>query len=349
MSNRPATSLAQLLRENDDTYSSRLRHALFGSTDPAVSATALNHFVGDALGPINDALFVKTGVGLVVGVALADGRHVVVKVHRWNADTERLNEVQRVQRLLAADGLPVPKPMVPPTPVGAGIATAEEFLAGTSADGHEPVVRESIAAMLARFVAAARQITPTPRVGTGLHNPDPNGPLWREPHDLRFDFDATAAGAEWIDELAATARARLLSFADISTPRVVAHLDWRVENLGFTNDDVTAIYDWDSVGIAPEAVAMGHCAASFSTDWRVGRSTMPTLQEMRLFVRDYERLRGIPFSTEERRLLDAANLMSCAYGARCEHSDRILQPELAGAAGTGWDRLLRERGLDGLA
>jgi hypothetical protein len=162
---------------------------------------------------------------------------------------------------------------------------------------------------------------------------------------FRFDFEATATGAEWIDDLATFARRHM---ALGGHDDVVAHLDWRVENLGFVGDEVTAIYDWDSVGLVPEPVAVGQAAAQFSTDWRVGPQTLPSLSEMRSFVWDYEVHRGCPFDTKERALVNAANLLLIAYGARCQHSDRSLYPEAAGPSQSGWEQLLRGRGREGL-
>ena len=78
--------------------------------------------------------------------------------------------------------------------------------------------------------------------------------LWPEPHDLLFDFPGTAAGAEWIDDAARAARATLVAAA---LPDIVGHLDWRVQNLAFADRTVSAIYDWDSVALGPEAAVVG--------------------------------------------------------------------------------------------
>ena len=123
-------------------------------------------------------------------------------------------------------------------------------------------------------------------------------PLWFEPHDVRFDFDGTAAGAAWIDELAGLARRRL----EHSGPNVViGHFDWRVENLAFQGADIVAIYDWDSVAAAPEAVVVGNAVAQFTADWTSGEfDPLPSVAEMRSFVSDYERARGARFDDDER-------------------------------------------------
>jgi hypothetical protein len=106
-----------------------------------------------------------------------------------------------------------------------------------------------------------------------------------------------------------------------------------------------AIYDWDSVCVAPEAVVVGNAAAQFCVDWSRGDpDPLPTPGQMRAFVGDYERARGRRFHEGEYELLDAANLALCTYGARCQHSNLTLYPDLARSTETGWIRLLRERG-----
>ena len=336
----PVDALVRALADTDDEASSPLRLALFDTTDPAFIARTLGELVAESLAPISTVEFLRSGVGLVLGAILQDGRAVVVKVHRWRVTSDRLAAVQRVQRLLADEGLPAPRPLIEPLPLGSGIATIEELRAGAPADGHRPAVRESVAAGLAAFISAASHIEPVPALDHGALTPSPDGPLWGEPHDLRFDFEATSSGAEWIDELAERARRHLV---EASLPNLVAHLDWRVENLGFSGHEITAIYDWDSVGLAPEPAAVGHAAAQFSTDWRIGYATLPSLAEMRSFVRSYELHRGTQFDPDELVVLDAANLLLCAYGARCQHSDRTLAPELSGPPNTGWENLLLER------
>jgi hypothetical protein len=60
--------------------------------------------------------------------------------------------------------------------------------------------------------------------------------LWPRPHSKLFDFDATRAGAQYIDEIAATARGR---FAPLGR-QVIGHLDWRAEHVRFDGDSPTA-------------------------------------------------------------------------------------------------------------
>lgn len=336
--------LEQCFAEVVDGPGSSLLAELFGTSDTATIAETVSAHVSASVAPPNDVRFVHPGVGLVVGLDLEDGRGAVLKVHRWHVSVDGLAAVQTVQRELADRGLPAPRPLAAPARLGRGLATLEELRAGDRADGHDPRVRRSVAAGLARFISAASRITPMPSVGRGSLAPV-GGALWTEPHDLRFDFERTASGAEWIDDLARRARATLTA---LELPDVVAHFDWRVENLGFRGSEIVAVYDWDSVALAPEPVAVGQAAAAFSTDWGTGHSTLPSVAEMRSFVADYAVERGRTFATEERAALDAANLLLCAYSARCEHSDQRLRPELVPPPEQGWRALLRRRATEPL-
>ncbi|HSL73178.1 MAG TPA: hypothetical protein VK853_01855 [Ilumatobacteraceae bacterium] len=320
------------------------RRALFGTEDAAFAARLVREFADATVGRIDGVRFAHAGTGIVLGLDLVDGVTVVLKVLRWNATVERLRAVQAVQSWLADHGMPAPRPLAGAAALGGAVATIEEYVPGRGADGHAAEVRATLAAGLAEFVETASALAPSPAVGANvLLTPEPGG-IWQEPHDVRFDFEATRVGAEWIDDLARHARAEL---AACELPDVVAHLDWRIDNVGFDGTALVAIYDWDSVGRTPEAVAVGQASAQFSTSWLVGAATLPAIDEMRRFVDDYASHRG-PFDETERRAVDASNLLLCAYGARCQHSDLTLHPELAGPPDAGWLGLLRARADRGL-
>ena len=343
-------TLASLLRRAWAEWDHAVELAIFGFADADELAALLSAFVGERLGQVTDAVFYTPGVGVVAGLQLDDGRKVVLKVHRWNVTIDRLSAIQRVQAHLANAGLPTPLPLWKPEPLASGIATIETFLPS----GHRPLDRTAISRLLAtglhQFVGAAPAAQTVAAVGRPLLLRPPEGPLWSEPHDVRFDFDRTAAGAEWIDDLARLAQTRLRDGQGRHTrPPVVGHFDWRVENLGLDETRLVAIYDWDSLAIAAEPVIVGNNAAQYPADWKGETDDpLPSVPEMRAFVGHYEEARGRPFSEVERELLDAANLAICCYGARCQHSDSFLHPEIGGRETNRWVRLLRERGLDGL-
>jgi hypothetical protein len=334
--------LAALVSRASEDWDPAVERAILDTDDAKEIATLIEAFVTRQCGPISEGVFYRPGVGVVARVRLVDGSEVVVKIHRWNVSLARLAAIQKVQAALAGEGLPVPRPLAEPKRLVNGIATIEELRPGGRASGRDPAVRRAIAEGLHSFVQAAAPLVGEVNVGAPLMLRPVGSPLWFEPHDVRFDFEGTAAGAEWIDDLATIARHRL---EQVSSDVVIGHFDWRVENLGFRDNQIVAIYDWDSVGAAPEAVVVGNAAAQFTTDWTGSEADpLPSVTEMRSFVTDYELARGATFDDDERELLDAANLSICAYGARCQHSDMAKYPRTTRTPDSGWYRLLRERG-----
>jgi hypothetical protein len=335
------TQLARLIDETK-TGLRTLEGHLLRTTNSEEIARKIETFVSSALGPISEALFYKTSVGLVAGFRLASGLEVVVKIIKWGVTKERLAQIHKVQRSLAELGLPAPMPLFGPEQMENGFGVIEELKSGAEANGFNDDVRRSVAFGLRRFVEAAQPMVGEAKVGTPLVLLNDYESLWPEAHDLRFDFQVTTEGAEWIDDFGADARRTL---ANATGELAIGHFDWRVQNLAFRDHDIVAIYDWDSVGVAPEAVIVGCAAASFSSTWlRPEVDTLPTLDQMRSFVELYEEARGRSFDAEERMTLDAANLWLCAYGARCQHSDLVLDGALLSEGKSSWMRLLRERG-----
>jgi hypothetical protein len=316
---------ARLIAERFDAwgYVPAVVRVVFPDSSPEGVATALDAFCRRTLGAgIADAEFVAASVGSVHGLRLTDGRRVVVKVHPPRASGRYLEAMQTVQRELAAAGFPAPEPLAAPEPLGAGIAVAETLLdAGARADAHDPAVRRAMAAALARLVGRCRPLTGLDGLRENIMAMSPRD-LWPAPHDARFDFDGTAAGAEWIDEIAVRARrARDRDIGDV----VVGHTDWRVENMRFADGAVSAVYDWDSLAIQREPVLAGGVAHLFTSDFTAGPEWVqrPTLDEALAFVADYEVARGAPFGADGRAVARAALLYAMAYTARCEHSDAL--------------------------
>ncbi len=332
--------LATLIADSHARWRPMVVSAVFGTDDPLVVADALADAVGAALAvPVVAARFYDPGVGVVAGLEMADGRSVVAKVHRATyLPRERLAAIVRVQADLAAAGVPAPVPLAGPQALGAGWLTVEEHLGGDSADGYDPAVRRGMAAALLAFVDAARRLSPTDSIGTWPGEPAIDD-LWPEPHDLRFDFPGTARGAEWIDEAARAARAMLAA----TPPDVVGHLDWRVQNLAFAGSAVSAIYDWDSIGLVSEPALVGSASVIHPVDWRLELpDPLPTLEQLDGFVADYESARGTPFDDEEREVLTAGQHWLASYGARSQHSDDLLGVFPDVDHSRGWPRLLGE-------
>jgi len=207
-------------------------------------------------------------------------------------------------------------------------------------DAHNPNARAVLARGLHELVRACEQLV-------GSVDPGPfwlsaaNG-LWPPPHDLRFDFESTAAGAEWIDRLAKNARDRLRAAAG---RMVIGHIDWRAENLRISNSRIVAVYDWESLALLPEPVLVGAVAHAFTASWDANLPfEIPNLDESRAFIADYQTARGGQFDAAELAAADAGHLYALAYGARCQHSDALLKvfPNASGEG--GYVRQLRARG-----
>jgi hypothetical protein len=271
-------------------------------------------------------------------VRLEDGREVVVKAHRPEVGAAHLRAVQAVQRHLAAAGFPAPAPLAGPAPLGRGIAVVESLVAdGDPVDAHDPALRRLLAGSLATLVRLCEPLS-VPGLRGGFAGGGTPG-LWLIPHDRRFDFEGTSAGAEWIDALGAEARRR----RDAGAGRaVVGHGDWRAEHVRIAGGELTAVYDWDSLGIEKEPVFAGSAAHAFTADWsREPPASLPSLEESLAFIAEYEDARGGPFTAGERDTAIAALVYTLAYSARCVHSDVLTDmgrrpvrpaPPLVGAA-----------------
>ena len=315
---------------------------LFGGGQPNVLAAfdAAAEAIVDTASPFGiptAVVLVRASSGVVVGFDLADGRRIVVKVHRHHAGG-RLIGVLRAQRRLHAAGLPIAEPLLDePIPAGAGWAIVEMWLeAGDTLDVRPPALRRAVAVTMHDIVRAldADAFTELRPRWTGSYPP---------PHSPIFDFAATASGAGWIDEhneasLAVKARLTARRVGRV----VVAHSDLRPENILVSSAPeprVSSIYDLDSLITDAEPWVVGGVARAFSTNWSTADPMIPLVDEILGFIGDYEAARASPFTADERDLAQAGVGHARAYSARCEHAlfpDGSLAPW-----GPGWRDLLR--------
>ena len=264
----------------------------------------------------------EVSVGALFGLVVRGGDRVALKVHR-NATAERLTAVQEVQEHLWRYGFPCPRPL------GVrGHATLEEWKEdGAKRDAHEPEVRRALAQLLVRLVTLTRGLRPSTDLPPFF--PPPGGPLWPEPHTVAIDFEATAAGAEWIDGIARAARER----RDAGGGRlVIAHHDWTAKHVRFAGIKPTVVHDWDSISLDFEPVFVGSAAEHFT--WDV--EPYPSVDEAFMFIADYERARPSPFTRQEQARAAAAAAYARAYTTRCVHAlggdtDALSLPAFASA------------------
>ena len=186
--------LADLAADSMRRVGSHLEMDLLGTTEPDDVATAIVstcETLGKRAGARSST---RPESDSSSDCVWSDGREVVVKLHRFNATAERLTACLEVQAHLNDAGLPAPRPLLPVVPIGSGFATVEELRVGTTADGRDPAVRRSMAIELHRFIEAARPLARDVALDPLWLPASPDDPLWATPHDLRFDFAATATG-----------------------------------------------------------------------------------------------------------------------------------------------------------
>ena len=259
-----------------------------------------------------EIFFFAASVGAVFGVCRRDGSRVAIKVNKLFTDEAYFAEVQELQARLADAGYPAPRPVR-----RMGTVTVDEWLDdGVFRNAHEPVVRQAMARELVRFHRLATATGLRPRRAFLR----PEGALWPKPHNVLFDFEATGAGAERIDEIGAAAR----EIADRGIgAELVGHTDWSVKHLRFDAElRATAVYDWDSVTTDLEPSLVGTAAGSFTYTEELDEEidVWPSTAESLAFIDEYEQERGAPFDPDERRAAQAACVYLRAYGARCHHA-----------------------------
>lgn len=305
-----AERIAASMRDGD-----RLEVLLFDTTDPVEVASVIEAV---APGRVVGSLGYGVSVGCVAALRLEDGAEVVVKVHQPRWSTPYLRRAVAVQAACAAAGLPAPQPIAGPVPCGAGLATVESYLpdpgAAEPTRGLLPVSAAGFAAVTS--IAASVEL---PSVDQPLDRAE--GALYPQPHSPIFDFERTAAGADWIDDLGRRALA-VIEGADLSP--VVTHTDWAARNVRFGAEGLLAIYDWDSIAATTEAEAVGAAAQTWRALGRWEDETAPAVDEVLEYVEAYGDARHRPLDRAERRVAAASALWVLAYSARCEHS---LVPE----------------------
>ena len=295
-----------------------LARSILGTPDAVRIIGDLDSFCTARLGSgVKDVFFCELSVGAAFGLSLCDDRQVLLKAHPPGRTLRFLEAVYRVQRHLYARGFPCPEPICGPLPFGRNLATVETYIdAGKNVDAHEPEIRREMARALARVIELSGEVPDVEGLSQGWTWP--HAALWPQPHNVLFDFAATAAGADWIDEVAAEAKGVVDSSPDHI---VVGHTDWSVKHFRFEGGKIRVIYDWDSLRLEKETVIVGTAAATFPATWYLEVSSRaPTPQEMRSFVQEYEAARGKSLTKREREAIAAAATYVIAYSARCEHA-----------------------------
>jgi hypothetical protein len=277
--------------------------------DPALLARWCSEHLGAQ--PVAE-LFRSGFLSAVVGVRLADGREVVVKVR---PASPRIAACVEVQRRMFGSGYPCPEPLAGPAPFGDSLATAEMHVPGGAVlpYGGDPARRFAEAfALLIRLAprpAEVGSLEPAPSWAAWDHA---EAGLWPRPED---DADLNAvAGPEWIDRAGRDARDRLR--AGVAEP-VIGHCDWLAGNLRWSGDRLLVVHDWDSAAADAEAVLAGFAAALYPA---ASPDEHAAVTGTGRFLDAYCAARGRALSTAELQRSWAAGVWTRAYDAKCEHA-----------------------------
>ncbi|HSX19691.1 MAG TPA: phosphotransferase [Gammaproteobacteria bacterium] len=265
---------------------------------------------------IKKVLFLIGSIGVVFGFELADGNKIVLKIFSQKITKQYLDEMHHVLQVLHAEQFPAPDALSDIFPIFDTYACFYNYISGEHPDAHRPEISRELAKYLAKFVVVVEKHDLKPMFNFVQQNSKDS--FWAEPHNVLFDFAKTHAGSEWIEDKARKAREVL---KQQTGTKMLAHIDWRVENSYFVDDKLVAVFDWDSLGSMSELELVGRIAAQFASNFgRSNYKSTPTPEEGRAFVAEYELYRNKKFNEQELTIISAAADDHVAYIARLEHA-----------------------------
>jgi len=265
----------------------------------------------------------------VIGLRLADGREVVVKVRPGSPRVAACVEVQR--RVFQA-GYPCPQPLAGAAAFGGDVATAEAYVPGGAVLPSAGHAARAFAEAFARLIRLAPRPAEVPAL-----DPAPSWAAWNHAGDGSWPCpeapDVEVAGPEWINEAGRRARDRLRAGG---SEAVIGHCDWLAGNLRWSGDALLVVHDWDSMTADSEAVLVGFAAALYST---VSADELATVEDTERFLVAYCDARGREFSAGELERSWAAGVWTRAYDARYQHA--VGQPVTSLSEDEARERLRR--------
>jgi hypothetical protein len=274
-----------------------------------LSAESLTGWCELSLGsPILVTLFERGNLSRVLGVRLADGREVVIKIRPWQ---DRLLGCVAVQRHLASSGYPCPMPIGNLDRVDEWAVHAEDLVGG----GHQrdPNLGPGpYAVLLGELVAAAPDaarlppLLPSPPWTAWDH---PGATVWPERDDRGTNLNLFQ-GPAWIDDSARRVRDLLRTYR---APVRIGHGDWESQNIRWNGDKPLVVHDWDSVIAQPEAAIVGLAAAVWAAQGHPGEAA--TVAQTQRFIDAYSRARG-DWSSQDHAVAWSAGLWVRLFNAK---------------------------------
>jgi hypothetical protein len=302
-------------------YDFSLERRIFGTTDAGTIMQSIDEFCRAGLGlSLAHIVSYSASLGCVFTLQLADERQLVLKAYPPEDSVPFLEGITRVQTHLASSGFPCPQLIGGPWPLAQTYALVMEHRdEGAFVTADEPVIREALAAALARQISLTQGFIDQPGLRPSYWARLPQDRLYITPHLSIFNLEATTRGAEWIDRIAQEARDRVRRDG---SRIVVGHDDWAVKDARFANQALCVIYDWDSLRRDRETLIVGHAAGQFMMTYRVPHPVRvaPRPDEVRAFIDEYEAVRGFAFTPAERVTMAAVATYIIATTARLEHS-----------------------------
>lgn len=281
---------------------------------PVVGAARLARWCTDHLGsPPADEIFRSGYLSSVIGLRLADGREIVVKVR---PSSPRIAACVEVQRRMFQAGYPCPRPLTGATPFGDDIATAEAYVPGGAMLPSADQAAQAFAEAFARLITQAPRPVEVPALDPppswAAWNHAENG-LWPRPEDPDVNL-SEVAGPQWIDDAGRQARDRLRAGG---SEAVIGHCDWLASNLRWSGDALLVVHDWDSMTADSEPVLAGFAAGLYST---VSANELATIGDTERFLIAYCQARGRKFTRNELERSWAAGVWTRAFDAKHQHA-----------------------------
>jgi len=278
-------------------------------------------------------IFASGHLSEVVGLRLADGRDVVVKVR---PNTRRIGGCVEVQRHLWESGFPCPMPLAGPAEFKGRTATAEEYVSGglqLERDTESPTrfaeLLWELVDRCAHLAVDDRLNPPQPWVAWDHSQPG----VWPLGDDGERDLNVHP-GPRWLDEIGERSRRILNAFA---SPPVIGHVDWESQNIRWKDGRPLVVHD--CAAIRPEATIAGAASAVFT---RTDVQSSSSIDESERFLDAYQRARGRAFTQDELRVAWAAGLWVRAFDTKDDSVMRSGDPEEF--ADEAWVRLRRATG-----
>ena len=246
----------------------------FGRLPKSEIASCLYEYcVSDIGAAPAEVVFMCVGHSGVLGLRMADKRAVVLKT-QLSSSPARLARVYAIQEVLRQKGIPCAALVRAPRELRPGMyVVAHTLFAPGSQVPMNPAVRKAIASEYLRVVSLTEDLdradlmAPAPMVDSELFE---NFPGLKDEVCRR-----------WTD-----------------AEKKVVHTDWKLRNLLFKKDNISAIYDFDALQIRPDLQAVASTAVNFMR----GRGPITVSlypDHTYAFLRDYERARGKKFSSDE--------------------------------------------------